>query len=472
MKKLLIFLLFSFCYLFAQTAENAIEPSPDVQGADISFDEMESLFLMGVEPDDSVVLDTTAFNPLALDSIGQSIGEAEQQEVAEPKVKSDKKKYGFRNYTLFAENPATLADRNFFYIQVPLTFSIYYRTSSLSWNSFVSMIEKGHVITDEEKEEFLGEDLNIDLRMEKDIFGLGYKNFDLSSKLLLSADVKDIGTEWLKLVFEGNGDDKKLVFEGKSGEGSRVISFAKTQFTYAHKKPFTLAGYPITLGGKINFYTGLGYAEVEKSNQDVNLDSGDVDIEVEYFRSNFEDNFTVGNSVGFGLGATVRNLPPLLFLTEGKFMFAADDLFAKVGFENVERSLYHQRITDYLDDDNKVDTVLLDTTFGATKKEITLKPDISLGVKYNVFRNFDAGLKFRTSEFAYDNGVSLGLNYYPLKRLPLNFTLGYDKELYYIFETGLDWYLDFSIKYVNYGAKMLGLAKGYYLKLDFVKLKF
>ncbi len=411
--------------------------------------------------------------PLDEQEIFQKVDDFRDEPQKETAKKRSKPAYNF--YGSFSENPATLALRDAFFLEIPLGLTLTFKNSNLSWNDFVTMFEEDHFLTDAEKQKIYGKSWDVFLAVEKPIIGIGYSNFEFASKAIVSAEIKDLGTQWLKFLFEGNDKDK-MVLEGNSGQGSQALAFVKNSFTYAVPSPLTFLETDFYFGLDFNIYNSIGYAKVEKSQQTMDMDAGKSVLEYEYLRSKFGTT-KVNSTTGFGLGMMVDRLPDLLFLDEGRAYASVDDLFAKIRFSDLEKVSYRRNITDVYDKDEKVDTVIVDTTVDVADYTVKLTPEYSVGASYSLFSESAFGSmrlvsKYRKALVAYDQGFSVGVDYNPFECLPIGVRYGLDGDSYFALSVGLDWYVDLAVRYVSYGTKIGGGAKGFTLGLDVLRFKF
>ncbi len=478
-----------------QPLENEVEPLPLLdfpedkndtaeQSDEQNSKELDSLPLLDfVEPPDSVTLDTIEDFPLLVfDTIADSVDNERFLKKVEdfkndPSASSEQKTrlLEYKAYGSFNENPATIACRDIFYLDIPIGFAISFRNSNLSWNEFVTMFQKNTVLSASDKGKIYGDDWDVSLGMTKSVFGIGYDNYQFASNIFLNAKIKNLGTQWLKFVLEGNSKDK-MVIEGSSGEGSEVIGYVKNSLSYSIPSAFTFFERDFYFGLNLNIYNAVGYAKVENSKQTADLENGTAVVSYDYLYSKFND-FKVNSSMGFGFGVVVDALPDIYFLREGHAYLSVDDLFAKLKFSDLEKTSYSKKITYSYSDSKSNDTVTTDTTYALDNYTVKLDPEYSIGVSYSLFDETKFGsmrfvTKYRKAEFAYDRGFSLGFDYYPFKYLPFNFRYGIDSDSYFSFVIGLDWYMDFALRFVNYGHTFGGGAKGFTIGLDLLRIKF
>ncbi len=382
----------------------------------------------------------------------------------------------YKAYGSFNENPATIASRDVFYFDIPFGFTFTFRNSNLSWNDFVTMFQEDNMLSTADKEKIYGNDWDISLGLSKPIFGLGYDNYQFASNIIVNAKIKNLGAQWLKFVLEGNGKDRQMLIEESSGEGSEAIAYVKNSLTYAIPSAFVFFERDFYFGLNLNIYNAVGYAKVENSKQTADLENGKAVVEYDYLYSKF-DKIGVNSSMGFGFGMVVDALPDIYFLKKGRAYLSVDDLFAKLKFSGMEKTTYSKTITYSYKDSESNDTVTVDTTYDLDDYTVKLDPEYSLGVSYSLFDETSFGsmrfvTKYRKATFAYDKGFSLGFDYYPFEHLPINFRYGLDEDSYFSFVVGLDWYVDFAVRFVNYGHTLGGGAKGFTIGLDMLRIKF
>ncbi len=393
-----------------------------------------------------------------------------QEDAVEPEAENEHKKSNY--YESFLENPASIAYRDISYFAIPLGFTLSYKEAELSWEDFVKMYKQDKFVSQMD-DELSADSWDVCLGLRKTLLNVGYENFQINSDLILEAEIKDLGVQWVNFLLDGENKEKEMILADKKGEGTQVVAFVKNSLAYAVPNSFVFGQTAINFGLNINIYNSIGYAKIDKLAQTEGATEGEKSLECEYTRSKF-NGANINHSMGLGLGAMIDGLPDLLFLDEGRAYLSVDDLFGKLSFSDVEKVRLSRVVSKK---GGELDTVVVDTTYELADLNIALDPEYSLGISYNLFRESFFGSmylvsKYRQAMVAYDQGFSVGVDYLPFKCLPIQLRYGMGEDPYFSAAITLDLAWQLGVRYVGYGSDPASVSQGFTVGLDFLRIKF
>ncbi len=421
-------------------------------------------------------LELKEFSPLpAKDTVDErefikKVIDFKEEAEAKPQIEKKPKKSGY--YASFLENPASIARRETSYFSIPLGFTLSYREDELAWEDFIKMYEENEFVSQME-DDLSANNWDIFLAFKKSLLSVGYENFQINSDFILEAEIKDLGVQWLKFLLAEKDKDKEMLLADQKGEGTQVLAYVKNSLAYAVPNSFVFGKTSLNFGLNLNIYNSIGYAKIDKLSQRVGATPEESSVECEYTRSKFNGAST-NSSMGLGLGVMVDGLPSLLFLDEGRAYLSVDDLFAKLTFSDVEKVQLSRVVSKK---DGQLDTVDVETTYELEDLNVTLDPEYSVGISYNIFREALFGSmylvsKYRKAVVAYDQGFSVGADYFPFECLPIELRYGVDEDPYFSAAIALDLKWQLGVRYVSYGSDPTKASKGFTVGLDFLRIKF
>ncbi len=342
----------------------------------------------------------------------------------------------FGSFDFFPENPANNVDRTYSQIHIPfLTYEMNANNSILRIEDML-MFQKGHLLTDSEKNILTSDDFILDFNVTTSFLNFGHKywNFDFSLKAF-GNDVEILDKMYSNLVFYGN--DTNSPYISNTGEGSRVFSFWRATLNYAFPKSIIfddLGDLTLFLGANINLDYSMMYASIDESLQEF----GSMDDSLYYhYRAHFKytDERSVGRltpSFGFGLKAKIFN---------GNLHAQIDDIFMQLNFKNLGGGWYDKYYRNDLlytdiDYESFEETIIEDDSTRVKNRYVKFNPSITVGMDYMILNNLQIMVKYINNEHSYKNGFSFGGSYQP-GNIPWQTVIGYDNNVFYEFKTGL-----------------------------------
>jgi len=371
----------------------------------------------------------------------------------------------FAGWDAAESNPASVSQNDQVTFSVPgLNNQLNANNSLLRIDDLIifdkNRIDNGHVLSDTEMDILTAKDLSFGVGADVNIFELGIRNFKLSinSYAVGKGDVLD--KDLVDLILGDNETNVGYKFD--TGENSKAFAFVKTSIDYAWHKPFDLRknweptgsnfindilNPTLYVGGRLSLYNSANYAEVSESSIEFGSmeDSLYYDYYMKYAYTSEAPKSIV--SPGFGIGAIAE-------YENAKVSLMIDDIFTKLYFQDLKGGEYEGQFADSLlffhsDDYEPFDESNENDSLKVARKSITLKPSIEFSVQSNVWKKLDLTLKYQYSDYKMLNRFSFTSDYTVAKVVPLRFTTGYDKQMYYHFATGIksrvvDFYLGYT----------------------------
>jgi len=236
-----------------------------------------------------------------------------------------------------------------------------------------------------------------------------------------------------------------------TGENSKALAFVKTSLDYAWPHSFdpgkdweptkssflnTVLSPTLYVGGRLNLYNSANYAEISESRIEFGSmeDSLYYDYYMRYAYTSDSPKSIVSPGLGLGVIAEYEKVKVSLHI---------DDLFTKLYFQDLKGGEYEGQFADSLlffhsDDYEPFDESNENDSLKVARKSLTLKPSLEFAVQSNVWKELDLTLKYQYADYRMLNRFSLTTDYTVAKIVPFRMVLGYDKQMYYHFATGIN----------------------------------
>lgn len=383
----------------------------------------------------------------------------------------------------FPENPATIGGRTYGDIVLPGFSMDGGIRNSLFEFSTVEMFEKGHVLTESEKEILTSGDLSFNGYGRFNMIQFGHKNWEFSLNSHMKGNIGSLNQDYLKLIFYGNSEDS---YSEDAMGNTLVYQFMKGKLNWAYPKGLNLTFIPIFefanknssefiyyiedglnyiremnlyLGANLNFYNANGYGEVLESKQEFITSPDSL-----YYSINanavYTDQDEISSDLVMGIGLGMK-----LQLPKGWIHFGMDDLGAKLEYSNLMQKRYTRVFTDYLD--------LLDDDHEAIEeeddqeempydgsREVKLNPTVVFGVEHELGYGFSGMIKYLSCDYMLD-GFFMGVDYRGLNWMPLNLTYGAGDISTYRLGIGFDTKVfEMNMGFIGYEG-IFNASKGY-----------
>jgi len=360
------------------------------------------------------------------------------------------------------DNPASLAYNNRWELELPLlNYELNLDNSLLNLDNLdifdKSKYDNGHIMSNQDKEILTKDDLVLYGAFGTTLVGARYKNFGIkfSGYGKLYAPVLD--KKYAQLALYGNETNK--IYQFDSGENSRGYVFLKTVLSYAIPREFNLGSLlrsesswlniPFNIGFNLNTYYPGYYAEMKKSSQTFGslVDSLFYDYEALYYYYDDKSSGRLSLGLGFGLMSNFG---------KGRFDFHLDDLFGSLQLNDLAGGEYRGEYSDYLlyfhaDDYEPFDTSTENDSLRIKKRSYKFSPSIFIGFKYDLYKGIKTLLNYQNSNYLYPNGVSMGVEYAVIDKIPLGFKIGKDENIYFRFNSGLEFRnVSFGFAFTSY----------------------
>jgi hypothetical protein len=360
--------------------------------------------------------------------------------------------YGlFGNFDFFPENPANIADRYHSQICLPfLTNQFNFENSALQLDD-INMFQEGYILDSKDKKKLTEDDIEIYSNFKIHLLDFGHRNWNFSLQTLAFANVEVLDKMYCDLVF--NGNNTNIAYSSHTGEGSEAFSFWKATFNYAYPKGLSMGMIPglfpadstsafveymrdmtLYFGANINFNYSMMYGTIIESEQ--NFGSMPYNAYYDYTAHlQYSDEYSVGRltpSLGFGMKARIF---------EGYLHASIDDLFMQLNYKNLGAGVYYKEVVDsllYFDLEHEPFEIedFEDDSTRVKNKYVKIKPSVSVGMEYTFFQKLNVMAKYINEQYSYKNGFSFGTGY-QLACIPMQAVMGYDKNIFYEFNTGL-----------------------------------
>ncbi|MCF7858333.1 MAG: hypothetical protein K9N07_03280 [Candidatus Cloacimonetes bacterium] len=357
----------------------------------------------------------------------------------------------FGNFDFFPGNPANNANRNYSKIYIPFSaYNININNSILRLEDLM-MFEKGHELTDNEKEILTSNDLILDFNTNLYILNFGHQNWNFEFSVKTYGDVEILDQMYSNLVIYGNDTDRPYI--SHTGIRSKVFSFWRGTLNYAYPKGVYLGMIPglfpeekassfveylrdmtLFIGVNINLDYSMNYAVIDESLQEF---GSMVDSLHYYYKAQFKytDEHSVGRlSPSFGLGLKAK-------IFNGNFHAQIDDVFMQLNYRNLAggwHERYYRNDLLFFDEDYEAidETFAEDDSTRVQSRSVKFNPSLSLGFDYAITNDFEVMAKYINNNHSHKNGPSIGAGY-QWRWLPIQAVIGYDKNVFYDFRTGL-----------------------------------
>lgn len=332
----------------------------------------------------------------------------------------------------------------------------------------------------------LKDGLKLPFSVEINIFSIVYKNMGFGMEFVTggsfetnSAEFAEIALFGLKLTPDYNFNTKDIM------KGSFYSAF-RYSFAYSHiirKRYFPLKLENITFGGKVGYYSGLSYEEVDHSGfkikrsklTDPNNDEELVEYKLKFkTRSSLPGHGEVfpGSGMGLDLGSSAT------FDDKWHFSIRLENIIGFLNWDaNTEGHTFLNSDSLYIFNDDGVDRKTeVDTTQNIKAFSTSLPANLHIGVNYRLRKNLLLTAQYRQGlNEAFGNvyipRIGVGAEYRPLKWLPLrtgmsvggktNFLMGLGAGIdLKIFEFNLAYAMRESFLWPNFSA-------GAFLAFDF-----
>ncbi len=240
------------------------------------------------------------------------------------------------------------------------------------------------------------EDYNFKAFLNLQLVDYSQGSWGISSQIVFDNNVRDFNKKLFDFVFFRSSEQKSLG-DPNFGIGSYGYSYNKSSFAYAFRSDIN-SSLPVKFGVKLNLLTSISCFEA--ANQDETLGTS------EYYIADIFEDFKPSFGVGFGFGAQVLNLPGLWLFENGRLDFTVEDLNSKLEYKSAQRNKFYYN--------NELEKVyVLDVDDDSKDIEYELEPKYGSMLSYRVspLGKMSSAVKFVKDETAYDDGVSLGLDY-------------------------------------------------------------
>lgn len=385
-------------------------------------------------------------------------------------------------FDFFASNPARFAERNLREIRVPgFNLELNVKNSLFSWNNLqifdTSQYDNGSLMSNSDKNIFAASDLTFDANLELELLGLGYRNWDFSSKVITTADLFLLDKQFSEIVFYGNEVDTE--YQTKTGENSRAYGWVRSRLQYSYPQELfigmlhprvnnyleskvwgnLLNSMPIYLGAQLNLDYSLAVAEVVESRQ--NFASTSAANYYNYLlRAKHSDADSGGKiDLSLALGAKIS-------VMENAFLqFGLNDLFSKLEFDDLAGVTYQGTFVDsldYLNEDYEVlDESSENDSLRYSSHQVDIKPSVLLGLEYYPWPQWQFQAKYDGRDYSLNQGFSVAAGYQVVDYLPIKLMMGSNHGAFFTeFQTGLNFTkFDFDIAVSN-NSGLFNSAKG------------
>jgi hypothetical protein len=342
-------------------------------------------------------------------------------------------------------------DKATYFVFPFITFHLDATNTIISYRN-MNIFYEDHYITNKEKELLTKDDLKLFLSYKTPIIKIGYKNIGFDLSYFMGTNVTLLDKQLSKLVLYGNNKQNYVLH---NGDGSLVYGFTKTKISYSYPNSLNLSfipnmhtkynflnnsldfirNVPIYLGANINFYLPIVYGEVLKSEQrfGTNVQESYADYYLDVIYSDVtEGKYKRKLTAGLGLSMVAN-------FNKGMLFFDLDDIFGGIKFDNLTEKVFEGVFQDSLTHfQSEYETVNNDTIIEGTKNRYkSLSANLTIGLEYNVYKDFYATLSYKHSKYIYPNGISLKARKIFLGFLPVAAKIGYDKVMNYELSTGI-----------------------------------
>lgn len=351
-------------------------------------------------------------------------------------------------------NPASIALNDQITFSIPgFSTKINAKNSLLRIDDLIifdkNRIDNGHVLSNTEMDILTAKDLSFRVGFSSNIFELGIRNFRLSVNTYGVGKGDVLDKDLVELILGDN--ETNIGYSFDTGENSKAFAFVKTSLDYAWANSFypgkgweptqsgllnTILNPRLQIGGRFSLYNSANYAEISESSIEFGSmeDSLYYDYYMRYAYSSDSPKSIVSPGLGLGIIAEYE---------KAKVSLLVDDLFTKLYFQDLKGGEYEGQFADSLlffhsDDYEPFDESNENDSLKVARKSLTLRPSLEFAVQSNVWKELDLTLKYQYSDYKMLNRFSLTTDYTVAMIVPLRVVLGYDKQMYYHFATGIN----------------------------------
>jgi len=325
-----------------------------------------------------------------------------------------------------------------------------------------------------------GLDLNTDVNLN--VFSIAYKNFGFGVDLIQYGGINVNSKDALKLALDLDFTTDFKFEEPEIGTGA-FLAAAKVSFAYSHLLKTKIRKWDIdniAIAGRLNYYAGIGVAEVlesdvvaRRSNKDgIGTDnevlSYDANMKVRF--ANPEDGITGG---GFGIDLAAS----AVYDDDWNFSILLENLFGSINWNKKTEIFEFQKYDSvFVYNDDGVDrSSETDTTKATGSFSTPLPVNLLIGAHYQLLKNLALTAQWKqglSKDFGnvFTPQVGVGAEFRPIPWLPLRsgLTVGGRDGFLFALGGGIDVNVfEFNLAYAMREALWPTYSNGAYFAFDF-----